>query len=100
MTEWMVDIETTEGLTVSVDDLTRFAESLDAVRNATGAATGLDRAKGSISASFTVSAADAAGAADRGVTVFRDALVGSGLGGLEPARIAVERVELGDAVPA
>jgi hypothetical protein len=96
----MVDIETGESLTASVDDLERFARALDAIRGTTGAAASLDSARGAVSASFSVDAADAVAAADLGVTAFRQALATAGLGDSGPTRVAVEQIAVAETVSA
>ena len=95
MTEWIVEIETAESLTASADDLERFAAALDTCRGTTGAAASLDTEREVLSASFSVEAADAVGAADVGVAFFRRAMSDAGLAAdASPTRVAVEQIGL------
>jgi hypothetical protein len=96
--EWIIDIDTAEGIASSADELARFAEALDATRGTTGAATSLDAPTGVISASFSIQAETAVAAADLGVATFRDALRACGLPGSDASRVAVERIKATETV--
>jgi len=100
MTDWIVDIDSEGGLASSSEQLEGFAEALDSVRGLTGAATSLDVPTGSISASFSVDATDAAEAADRAVSMFSLALAASGFASAAVVRVTVERIAVGETVPA
>jgi hypothetical protein len=100
MTEWTVEIETAGGVAADADALERFADALDGDPRARGSAASINVRTGSVAATFTVDAPDAAEAAAAGVTAFREALAAAGLTGGEPAKITVELVAIEDAVPA
>ena len=98
MSDWIVDIETADGVATSAGELERFASELDVLEPGTGAAASIDTKTGVLSATFTVEAADAGHAAERCVDAFRTAMSVSGLAKGEPARVVVERAPLGEAV--
>ena len=100
MTEWMVDIESGDSLATSVEDLERFAASIDSIRGTTGAAASLNSARCALAASFSVESADAAAAATDAVAVFRKALRSAGLADLGPTRVTVEQIAIAEPVSA
>lgn len=58
VSEWRVHAETPEGAATDEAQLERFAESLEQNDNALGAAASMDKARGTLSATFHVEAPD------------------------------------------
>ena len=58
MTEWMVTIDTSDGVAQGEEVLLAFMAALDAIRGMTGTGTSLDIEAGVLSATFAVSAVD------------------------------------------
>jgi hypothetical protein len=100
MNEWMVHLETVEGVAFDADTVVQFRESLEAILGMTGAAASVNTVTGLLTASFSVSAPIAVTAAEAGAKTFLKAAAACGLGVLEFARVEVERVATAETVPA
>jgi hypothetical protein len=100
MTMWSIDIETAPGVATATDQLEQLALALDSHAHTKGAAASLSSRSGVVSATFSVTATDAAGATEVGVAAFRRALADSRLVSDEPARVSVEQLVVDDAIPA
>jgi hypothetical protein len=77
--DWLVSVESPEGLTDSVDDLERLAESLDSFAETRGAAASLNAASRMLAATFTVQADSEDAAGEAGFRAFLVALHSAGL---------------------
>jgi hypothetical protein len=100
MVDWMLDVDTNDGVAFDEETVLRFQASLDAVLGETGTVASLDRASGSLGACFTVTAPNPETATEQGFALFRKALELTELAGAEPARATVERVPVDESIPA
>lgn len=79
MTDWMVTLDTPQGITTDADRLVAFSDVLDELRGATGAAASLNTETGTLSATFTVDAEGVQEAVESAVLFFNAALERVGL---------------------
>ena len=100
MIDWLVEIETPNGVTSDVDTLVLFRENLEALLGETGAAASIDTVTGSLHATFSLAAPNPEKATEEGLAAFRKALALTGLALDEPARAAVERIPADESIPA
>jgi hypothetical protein len=100
MSDWLLDIDTNDGVAFDEDTLLRFRENLDIVLAEIGTPASMNTASGSLGACFSIAAADPETATEAGLAAFRKALELTGLASAEPTRATVERVSADETVPA
>ena len=100
MTEWMVTIDTSDGVAHDEEVLLAFMAALDAIRGMTGTGTSLDIEAGVLSATFTVSAVDVQRGVDQAVSVFNAALERVGLEHASIAHVEAESLDERAPIPA
>jgi hypothetical protein len=91
--DWMVTLDTPNGVARDDDQLMAFSDALDDVRRETGASTSFNTKTGVLSATFSVPAELIQEAVDRAVTFFNDALNRTGLPEGNIAHIEAEPLE-------
>ena len=100
MIDWLVEIETPDGVTSDADTLVLFRENLEELLGETGTAASIDTLTGSLHATFSLPAPNPEKATEAGLAAFRKALALSGLALDEPVRAAVERIPADESIPA
>jgi len=100
MSDWLLDIDTNDGVAFDEDTLLRFREHLDIVLGETGTPASMNTASGSLGACFSIEAPDPETATEAGLAAFRKALELTGLSSAEPTRATVERVPVDESIPA
>jgi hypothetical protein len=100
MIEWLVSIETANGVTRDEDTLIRFRESFETVLGETGVAASMNTEHGWLGSTFSIAAPTAEKATEEGFVVFRKAVELTGLAPCDPARVEVEQIQADEAAPA